>query len=245
MTSFTTSHTKPSQNVDLIQTNEAIEGRSGDEHELLFDGDGHENDEDDASSHLLATSQGSGTPNDTGTLSIVQEENDSPSTAISTVQREKAPQVTWSSLPRKGQLAILTFARLSEPFTQTSLTAYMFYQLKSFDPALPDSIIAGQGGMIQAAFPAAQLLTAVLWGRAADTDWIGRKRVLLIGLFGTCFSCLGFGFSKTFVQAMIYRVLGGALNGNIGVMRTMISEIIEEKKYAICQTCNRVGLIFP
>ena len=140
--------------------------------------------------------------------------------------------MTWSSLPRKGQLAILTFARLSEPFTQTSLTAYMFYQLKSFDPTLPDSIIAGQGGMIQAAFPAAQLLTAVLWGRAADTDWIGRKRVLLIGLFGTCFSCLGFGFSKTFTQAMVYRVLGGALNGNIGVMRTMISEIIEEKKYA-------------
>jgi hypothetical protein len=245
MTSFTTRHAKPSQNVDLIQTNEAIEGRSSSEHEPLFDGDGIENDKDDASSHLLGISHGSGTPNDTGTLSIVQEENDPPSTAISTVQREKSPRVTWSSLPRKGQLAILTFARLSEPFTQTSLTAYMFYQLKSFDPALPDSIIAGQGGMVQAAFPAAQLLTAVLWGRAADTDWIGRKRVLLIGLFGTCFSCLGFGFSKTFVQAMIYRVLGGALNGNIGVMRTMISEIIEEKKYAIYQNCNRVGLIFP
>jgi hypothetical protein len=229
----------------LIQTNEAIEGRSSSEHEPLFDEDGIGNDEDDAPSHLLGISCGSGTPNDTGTLSVVQEENDSPSTAISTVQREKSPQVTWSSLPRKGQLAILTFARLSEPFTQTSLTAYMFYQLKSFDPALPDSIIAGQGGMVQAAFPAAQLLTAVLWGRAADTDWIGRKRVLLMGLFGTCFSCLGFGFSKTFVQAMICRVLGGALNGNIGVMRTMISEIVEEKKYAIYQNCNRVGLIFP
>jgi hypothetical protein len=242
MTSPTTTHTKSSQNVDLLQTNEAISGRSGNEHEPLFDGDGPE---DDASSHLLGTSHGSGTPNDTGTLSIVQEENDSPSTVISAVQKEKEPQVTWSSLPRKGQLAVLTFARLSEPFTQTSLTAYMFYQLKSFDPTLPDSIIAGQGGMIQAAFPAAQLLTAVLWGRAADTDWIGRKRVLLIGLFGTCFSCLGFGFSKTFVQAMVYRVLGGALNGNIGVMRTMISEIIEEKKYAISQKCDRVGLIFP
>ena len=231
MTSFTR-HTKSSQKVDLIQTNEATEGHSDDEHELLFDGDGPKNDEDDPSSHLLTTSNGSGTPHDTGALSIVQEENDSPSTVIPTVRREKEPQVTWSSLPRKGQLAILTFARLSEPFTQTSLTAYLFYQLKSFDPMLPDSVIAGQGGMVQAAFPAAQLLTAVLWGRAADTDWIGRKRVLLIGLFGTCFSCLGFGFSKTFIQAMVYRVLGGALNGNIGVMRTMISEIIEEKKYA-------------
>jgi hypothetical protein len=230
MTSFTR-HTKSSQNVDLIQANKVIESGSGDEHEPLFDEGGLENDEDDASSHLLRTSNRSETPHNTRALSIVQEENDSPSTVISTTQREKEPQVTWSSLPRKGQLAILTFARLSEPFTQTSLTAYLFYQLKSFDPALPDSIIAGQGGMIQAAFPAAQLLTAVLWGRAADTDWIGRKRVLLIGLFGTCFSCLGFGFSKTFVQAMVCRALGSALNGNIGVMRTMISEIIKEKKY--------------
>jgi hypothetical protein len=224
MTTFPTiTHTKSSQNVDLLPTNEAIEGRSGDGRELVFDEDGLENDEDDSSSHLLR-------PDDTKTLSITLEEDDSPSTSVSTESRKKEPQVTWRSLPRKGQLAVLIFARLSEPFTQTSLTAYMFYQLKSFDPTLPDSIIARQGGMIQAAFPAAQLLTAILWGRAADADWVGRKRVLLIGLFGTCFSCLGFGFSKTFVQAMVYRVLGGALNGNIGVMRTMISEIIEEKK---------------
>jgi hypothetical protein len=29
--------------------------------------------------------------------------------------------VTWSSLPHKGQLAILTAARLAEPLVQTSL----------------------------------------------------------------------------------------------------------------------------
>lgn len=43
-------------------------------------------------------------------------------------------------------------------------------------------------------------------------------------------SCLGFGFAKTFYQAMFFRTLGGALNGNIGVMRTMVSEIVQEKK---------------
>lgn len=43
-------------------------------------------------------------------------------------------------------------------------------------------------------------------------------------------SCLGFGFAKTYWQAMLFRVMGGALNGNIGVMRTMISEIVQEKK---------------
>lgn len=138
--------------------------------------------------------------------------------------------VTWSSLPKKGQLAILTFARLSEPLTQTSLQAYMFYQLKSFDSSLPDSTISAQAGILQGSFTAAQFLTAVLWGRLADAEWMGRKRVLLIGLLGTCISCLGFGFSRSFVAAAVFRTLGGVLNSNIGVMRTMIAEIIDEKK---------------
>jgi MFS family permease len=34
--------------------------------------------------------------------------------------------------------------------------------------------------------------------------------------------------------------LGGALNGNIGVMRTMVSEIVQEKKYQ-----SRAFLLFP
>jgi len=57
-------------------------------------------------------------------------------------------------------------------------------------------------------------------------------------------SCLGFGFSTSFLQAIICRTLGGALNGNVGVMRTMISEIIKEKKYGLNQHFIRKTLIF-
>ena len=60
---------------------------------------------------------------------------------------------------------------------------------------------------------------------------MGRKRVLMIGLLGTFISSVGFGFSKSFASAMFFRSFGGALNGNVGVMRTMISEIVVEKKY--------------
>lgn len=159
-------------------------------------------------------------------------ENDTDHAALPDSEQEVAEEkpVTWSSLPKKGQLAILTMARLSEPLTQTSLQAYMFYQLKSFDPSLPDSTISAQAGMLQGSFTAAQFLTAVWWGRLADAEWMGRKRVLLIGLFGTCISALGFGFSRSFTTAIIFRTLGGMLNSNQGVMRTMICEIIVEKK---------------
>ncbi|OJD33905.1 mfs multidrug transporter [Diplodia corticola] len=155
-------------------------------------------------------------------------------------ERAKDKPVTWSSLPRKDQLMILTLARLSEPLTQTSLQAYMFYQLKSFDPSLPDSTIASQAGILQGAFTATQFVTAVLWGRVADAEWAGRKKVILIGLLGTAISALGFGFSKSFVTAVVFRCLGGMLNGNIGVMRTMIAEIIKEKKYQ-----SRAFLLLP
>ena len=62
---------------------------------------------------------------------------------------------------------------------------------------------------------------------------VGRKTVLMIGLMGTMISALGFGFSKSFVTAMIFRSLGGALNGNVGVMRT-VSLSPPSKLYTNC-----------
>ncbi|CZR64357.1 related to E.coli tetracycline resistance protein TCR1 [Phialocephala subalpina] len=160
--------------------------------------------------------------------------------AVEEVNNEKDEKVTWMSLPHRKQLIVLTLARLSEPLVQTSLQAYMFYQLKSFDESLPDSTIAAQAGMMASSFTGAQFLTAMMWGRISDSERGGRKLVLLIGLFGTAISCLGFGFARTFWQALLFRTLGGALNGNIGVMRTMVSEIVQEKKYQ-----SRAFLLFP
>jgi MFS family permease len=120
----------------------------------------------------------------------------------------------------------------------------MFYQLKSFtlpDGSPPsDSTVASQAGLLAAAFTGAQFCTAILWGRLADWDGLGRKRVILIGLLGTCVGSLGFGFSNSFWTAMGWRALGGILNGNVGVMRTMISEIVKEKKFQ-----SRAFLLMP
>lgn len=146
-------------------------------------------------------------------------------------QKKEKETVSWKDLPQKKQLVVITLTRLSEPLVQTSLQAYMFYQLKWFDPSLSDSVISSQAGVLHASFTAAQLLTAMMWGRVADSRRFGRKKVILIGLTGTMISCLGFGFSKTFWQALFFRCLGGVTNGNVGVLRTMISEIVREKKY--------------
>ena len=148
--------------------------------------------------------------------------------------------VTWMSLPRKKQLAILGLCRVFDFLQIASLQAYMFYQLKSFDQNLSDSDVSTQAGILQGAFTAAQFATAIPWGRVADAEWGGRKFVLLVGLVGTSISCLGVAFAKSFAQAVFWRSFGGAINGTVGIIRTAIAENVKEKKYH-----SRAFLILP
>ncbi|KAL4779622.1 ASST-domain-containing protein [Aspergillus varians] len=148
--------------------------------------------------------------------------------------------VTWMSLPRKKQLALLGLCRVFDFLQVASLQAYMFYQLKSFDNGLSDSDISTQAGILQGAFTAAQFATAIPWGRVADAEWGGRRFVLLVGLIGTAVSCLGVAFAGSFAQAVFWRSFGGAINGTVGIIRTMIAENVKEKKYH-----SRAFLILP
>ncbi|KAL2682342.1 hypothetical protein Neosp_006792 [[Neocosmospora] mangrovei] len=130
--------------------------------------------------------------------------------------------------------------RLAEPISERSLTAYLFYQLQWFDKSLDASSIAKQAGHLTAAFAASQCVTSMWWGRAADSPVLGRKGVLVIGLLGSAISALGMGFSTTYRSAMLFRMLAGALNGNVGVLRTMVSEVVVDKRYR-----SRAFLLLP
>lgn len=63
------------------------------------------------------------------------------------------------------------------------------------------------------------------WGRASDH--IGRKPVLLGGLLGLTLSMLGFGVSRAYWALVLSRCAEGALNGNIGVTKSMMAEITD------------------
>jgi MFS family permease len=142
--------------------------------------------------------------------------------------------VTWMSLPRKDQLALLGLCRTVDFLQITSLQAYKFYQLKSFDSSLSDAQLSTQAGILQGSFTAAQCVTSVLWGCVADASWGGRKFVLLAGLIGTAISCFGVAFARSFHQAVFWRLFGGAINGTVGAVRTIIAENVRDKKYHSC-----------
>ncbi|KAL0943107.1 major facilitator superfamily transporter [Colletotrichum truncatum] len=166
----------------------------------------------------------------------------------STTVSKESHASSWASLPNKGRLAVIVFARLAEPLSERSLTSYLFFQLQWFNPDLDPSEIPKQAGYLTAVFAAAQCITSIWWGHAADNPQLGRKRVLLIGLTGSAMSALGMGFSRSLAAAFFFRFCAGALNGNVGVLRTMVSEIVVNKRhqsraFLLLPMCFNVGVI--
>lgn len=133
----------------------------------------------------------------------------------------------------------------------------MFYQLRFFDPSISDATISTQAGIIVGAKTAAQVCTGMLWGRLADSDWGGRKTVLMVGLLSSCmirsFSipvmvisltpnligvvCIGYGLSRSFISAVLWQVFGGAMSSNVAIVRCVVAELNPEKRSVISQGC--------
>lgn len=68
------------------------------------------------------------------------------------------------------------------------------------------------------------------WSRLSDH--IGRKPVLLVGLMGLSVSNLCFGLSRTFWTLVASRCIAGALNANVGVLKSVIGEITDNTNMA-------------
>ncbi|KAM0332585.1 hypothetical protein ACHAQA_002869 [Verticillium albo-atrum] len=159
---------------------------------------------------------------------------------MSTENAPPAGPASWAALPRKSQLFILFLCRAVDFLQVASLQAYVFYQLKSFDGDLSDAAAAAQAGVLQGCFSGAQVITAVLWGKASDAAWGGRKTVIIAGLMGTAVSCVGYAFVKTFAWAVFWRIVGGGINGTVGSVRTMVAENAMEKRFQ-----SRAFLLLP
>ena len=149
------------------------------------------------------------------------------------------PPPSWSSIPNKLQLTLICSVRIVDFLQQAAIQAYMFYQLRSFEPEASDTEISFQTGVLQGVFTAAQVFTGILWGRIADSPSFGRKWVLIIGLTGQGLSCVGVAFSRSFTTAVVWRCLGGAVNATVGGARTALAESTEKKYH------SRTFLLLP
>lgn len=84
-------------------------------------------------------------------------------------------------------------------------------------------------GLLVSAYAFGEVLTAVLWGWISDR--VGRKPIVLFGLCGVAASCIMFGLAQSYWVALLARLLGGMLNGNVAVMQTMLAEMVKNPKH--------------
>ena len=90
----------------------------------------------------------------------------------------------------------------------------------------PNSI-ATYAGLVSATFSLCQSMTGLVWGRVSDV--YGRKPTILAGMLCLVISSTLFGFSQSILWAMLTRGLAGLSSGNVGIIRTMVAELVPQR----------------
>lgn len=85
-----------------------------------------------------------------------------------------------------------------------------------------------RAGVLGASFNLGNFVGSILWGYIADIK--GRRFALLSGIIGTLVSTLLFGFSMNYIWAITTRFIWGILNGNSGVSKVYLSEILTNEQ---------------
>ncbi|TDL19280.1 MFS general substrate transporter [Rickenella mellea] len=133
-------------------------------------------------------------------------------------------------LPWK-QFSIVLFIQLAEPLTSQVISPFVPQLIRDLGiTGGDDAKIGYYSGIMHSVFFIAEAATVLYWSRLSDK--IGRKPIILTGLFGLALSMICFGLSTTFWGYIISRSLAGALNGNIGVMKSVMGELTDSTNIA-------------
>jgi MFS family permease len=140
---------------------------------------------------------------------------------------------------------LIAIVRLAEPIALTSIFPYAWPLVKKFHVG-DENDASFYAGLLISAFALAESLTGMFWGGLSDN--IGRKPVLLAGCAGTMMSMIMVGFASNIWVALAGRAIGGFLNGNIGVIQTMVAELVtkpehEPRAYSVMPFVWSIGTI--
>ncbi|KAJ6468353.1 member of major facilitator superfamily multidrug-resistance, DHA1 sub-family [Mycena sanguinolenta] len=129
------------------------------------------------------------------------------------------------------QFSIVLFLQLAEPLTSNVIYPFAPQLMRDIGITEGDETKVGYYvGIMQSIFFLTQAMTVLHWSRMSDR--IGRKPIILTGLFGLSISMFCFGLSRTFWGLVVSRSLNGALNGNIGVIKSIVAELTDSTNIA-------------
>jgi MFS family permease len=127
-----------------------------------------------------------------------------------------------------AQLGLLALVRVAEPIALTSILPYAWKLVTNFQVG-SEANAPFFAGLLISAFSLAEACSGMYWGSVSDR--IGRKPVVILGCLGTMSSLLLVGLAPNFWVALLGRIIGGALNGNIGVIQTMVGELVKRPEH--------------
>jgi MFS family permease len=97
--------------------------------------------------------------------------------------------------------------------------------VQDFEIVDKNTDIGYYAGYLAATFSLCQFVTGFGWGYLSDR--YGRRSILLFGLFSNALTMSCFGLSKRFVWAIMARMVGGLLNGNMGIAKSILADITD------------------
>ncbi|KAG2622854.1 protein ZINC INDUCED FACILITATOR-LIKE 1-like isoform X1 [Panicum virgatum] len=127
----------------------------------------------------------------------------------------------------------------------SSLFPFLYFMIRDLNVAKRTEDIGFYAGFVGASFMFGRCLTSTAWGIAADR--IGRKPVVMFGIFSVVVFNTLFGLSVNYWMAIATRFLLGALNGLLGPIKAYAIEVCRPEHEALAlslvSTAWGIGLI--
>lgn len=150
----------------------------------------------------------------------------------------------YRGLPYK-EFLYLWMICLTAALPISSLFPFLYFMIRDLHVAKRTEDIGFYAGFVGASFMFGRCLTSTIWGIAADR--IGRKPVVVFGIFAVVIFNTLFGLSFTYWMAIATRFLLGALNGLLGPIKAYAIEVCRPEHEALAlslvSTAWGIGLI--
>jgi MFS family permease len=121
--------------------------------------------------------------------------------------------------------AALCICMLAHSYLLISVFPYSGFMAIDLIDTVNEENAGSYAGFIASAFMIGRAVTSFGWGKAADS--YGRTSVLCTSLGFSCFCSILFGLSPSFPAALAFRFCLGLVNGIVGTIKTVISELAD------------------
>ncbi|KAF8737066.1 hypothetical protein AX14_013516 [Amanita brunnescens Koide BX004] len=128
------------------------------------------------------------------------------------------------------QFSIIFSVKTAEFLTSTTTHPFIPDLIRHIGITDGEKDVGHYVGLLLSTFFAAETITTFYFSQLSDL--IGRKPVLLACVFALSISISGFGLSTTFWILIIWQAITGALNGTMGVAKSMLMEATDSPHLA-------------